>query len=101
MKKEDRQFIETVLKQTLYGVTEKFLTNVIPENQDPGELSKDRIMAEAYEYVEQEVPKIITKLEKNGVNSVTDIEEKYDIVSDYVDKVEKQMEENAKKLSEK
>ena len=101
MKKEDKQFIETVLKQTLYGVTEKFLTNVIPENQDPSELSKDRIMAEADEYVEKEVPKIITKLEKNGINSITDIEEKSDTLTELVDKIEKEMEENAKKLSEK
>lgn len=101
MEKEDRQFIETVLKQTLYGVTEKFLTDVIPENQDPSQLSKDRIMAEAYEYVEKEVPKIITKLEKNGINSVTDIEEKSDIVTELVDKIEKEMEKNAEKLSEK
>ena len=101
MKNEDRQFIETVLKQTLYGVTEKFLTHVIPENQDPNELSKDRIMAEAYDYVEKKVPKIITKLEKNGINFVTDIEQNPDVVAKVVDKVEKQMEENAKKLSEK
>lgn len=101
MKSEDRRYIETVLKQTLYGVTERFLTNVIPDNQDPSELSKDRIMAEAYEYVEKEVPKIIAKLEKNGINSVTDIESKPDVVTELVDKIEKQMEENAKKLSEK
>ena len=101
MNRKDKQYIETVLKQTLYGVTERFLSDVLPDNQDASELSKDRIMAEAYDYVEKEVPKIIAKLEKNGINSVTDIETKSDIVAELVGKVETQMEENAKKLSEK
>ena len=101
MKSKDKKFIETVLKQTLYGVTDQFLSNIIPEHQDANELSKDRIMAEAYQYVDNVVPKIIAKLEKNGINSIMDIETKPDIVNELVEKVEKEMGEVAKKLSEK
>ena len=89
-----------MLTQTLYGFTEEFLSDVLPEEQDKTEIKKEHIMREASTYIKNNVAKIILQFEDNGINSVKDIEKKSQIATELVTKVEEDMRENAKKLSE-
>ena len=84
----------------MYGFTEEFLSDVLPENQDEMKIRKEDIMIEASAYIEKNIAKIIQQLEENGINSVNDIEEKQQIVTELVTKIEEEMKENAKLLSE-
>lgn len=100
MNSEDKKFIRKMLTHTLYGFTEEFLSDVLPENQDEMKIRKEDIMIEASAYIEKNIAKIIQQLEENGINSVNDIEEKQQIVTELVTKIEEEMKENAKLLSE-
>ena len=99
MNREEKEYIKNVLKQTFYGCVQKFLTDVLPDNQDAAELSKNDIMDGVSTYIEKEVEKMIEGLEQQGINSMEDIEKKYDIVTEFVGKIEQKMENDAKGLT--
>ena len=101
MNSQDKQYVETVLKQLMYGFTEKFIVDILPDNQDASELSKEDIMNETSKYVEREVPKIITQLEESGIKSVADMQTRPDILTEFMNKIETDMTERAEKLGEK
>ena len=101
MSSQDKQYVETVLKQLMYGFTEKFIVDILPDNQDASELSKEDIMNETSKYVEREVPKIITQLEERGIKSVADMQTRSDILTEFMNKIETDMTERAEKLGEK
>lgn len=101
MTSQDKQYVEAVLKQLMYGFTEKFIVDILPDNQDASELSKEDIMNETSKYAEREVPKIITQLEEKGIKSVADMQTRPDILTEFMDKIETDMIERAEKLGEK
>ena len=100
MNEKDKKFIRSVLTQVVYGFTEDFLSDVLSDSQDETKIKKEHIMREASTYIEKNVDNIIQQFEENGINSVKDIEEKPQIVTELVTKIEEGMKENAKKLSE-
>lgn len=100
MNAELRKVLETTLEQTIYGIVEKFLIDVLPTRQDTNEIQKEQILNRVSEHIKNEVPQIITKLEQQGITSSTDFEEKSDIVIAFVDEIQKKMIEDAKRLSE-
>ena len=99
MNREEKEYIKNVLKQTCYGFVQKFLIDVLPDNQDAAELSKNVIMDRASTYIEKEVEKMIKGLEQQGINSMEDIGKKYDVVTEFVGKIEQKMENDAKGLT--
>ena len=100
MNEKDKKFIRSVLTHVLYEFTEDFLPDILSDNQDETKIEKEHIMREASTYIEKNVDNIIQQFEENGINSVKDIEEKPQIVTELVTKIEEDMKENAKKLSE-
>lgn len=99
MKREDKRFIESVLKQSMYGLADQFLQDL--ENEPNENSPRKPTLKEAYAQIDEEVPKIIKKLSEQGIKTLKDIEENPATVTELVNKVEIRMEDNAQKLSKK
>lgn len=103
MNGEERVFVENILKQTLYGIANQFLTvEVTTETENEKSLrARNAVLNRAHTIIDKEIPKIFDKLSKAGINSIKDLQEKPEIVNKMLGKLETKMKENADKISEK
>lgn len=88
-----KKFLETTLEHTIYGMAEKFLVNAPSNNQEMDQMHKEQMS----EYIKNKVAQIITDLEQQGFNQLTDFQEKPQMMIEIVDKIEEEMMEDAKK----
>lgn len=101
MKREDRALIETLLKQTLYGITNQFLTTEITtEIENPSVTKKkNSTLKKVHEIVDKEVANLLKKLDDAGITNLKDFDEQQDVVKNLIGNLETKMRHNAEKLS--
>ena len=99
MNPELKKYLETTLTQIMYGLTDICLTNNLPINQDINEISRKQILDKASPIIKKATSKIIHELEEKGIKAVEDMEKQSDTVTEMMDKLEKQMIKDVKKLS--
>lgn len=103
MNKEDREFVENLLKQTMYSITNQFISTEITEDVENESTlqKKNATLEKAHEIINKEVPKIVDRLEKVGIAKLSDFNENQEVVSELLGKLENKMRKNAEDLSKK
>jgi len=87
------RFLRTVLRETLYGAIERFVSDhLVPEIEtSSGQADRDALLIEAEEIIDRAISRAFRELENQNINSIEEIDDVSELVENLMNRIQQDM----------